>query len=521
MTKPSKRTKKTRPTQRPPDVAARETVDLQRIPTAIPRLDYILKGGFVHGGTYAILGPPGSGKTILANQACFGFMRSSPGSCVYVTLLAETHSKMLSHLATLTFFDPRAIPDRLTYFSGYKSLLAEGLPGLLGLIRKTMKDRRPALLVIDGLQAVKKSVEQSREFDDFLHELQAFAHVSGCTVLLLGTVPATADAGDLAVVDGVVELSYQLVGPRAVRELTVHKFRGTNYLLGRHEVEITRDGIQIHPRTEIQFDDPPERASEERVKMAFGVPRLDEMLGGGLMSGTATTLLGSPGTGKTMLGLAFLVEGARRGERGVYFGFYEPPPRLIDKAERVGIPLRRFVSKGLIELIWQPPLEHYMDSLAEQLLEKVRSERDEHSTEKRRLFIDGIEGFRAAAVYMDRMPRFLSAFMNQLRMLDVTTLVTEELDLFRPEVEMPNPEVATISEGVILLRYVEVDSNVRRLISILKMRESEYDTSIRHFSIGNDGLQVGDPFSGVTNLMSGSARVLPDAPAPKKRGRRR
>jgi circadian clock protein KaiC len=306
-----------------------------------------------------------------------------------------------------------------------------------------------------------------------------------------------------AVVDGIIELSDSLVGPRAVRELVVHKFRGGDYLRGRHEVEITGQGIVIHPRTEIQFDKPQAEAKEERVRMGFGVTELDKMTFGGLPSGSTTALLGAPGTGKTMLGLSFLVEGARQGQHGTYFGFYEPPPRLMEKAAQVGIELEQYVRKGLIEVVWQPPLEHMLDSLAEQLLEKVR----DSTGPRRRLFFDGVEGFRAASVYPDRMPRFLSAFCNQLRMLDVTTLMTEELPLFRPEIDMPNPELANVVETVVLLRYVELKSQLYRLLSIMKMRESRYDTSIREFQITDTGIRVASTFESAEAILTGHART--------------
>jgi circadian clock protein KaiC len=111
-------------------------------------------------------------------------------------------------------------------------------------------------------------------------------------------------------------------------------------------------------------------------------------------------------------------------------------------------------------------VEVLLDSLAEQLLEKINE--DEQS--RRRLLIDGIEGFRAASVYPDRMPRFLSAFCNQLRTYDVTAVVSEELALFRPEIDMPNPELADVVETVIMLRYVELRSQLYQIISIMKMR---------------------------------------------------
>lgn len=475
-----------------------------RIQSGIKRLDYILKGGFLKGGTYNLLGPPGSGKTILGNQFCFHHVGlQEDGRCVYMSLLVESHSKMLRHLGSMKFFKPEHIPDRIYYVSGYARLRAEGVDGLLALIRDTLLGRKPTLFVVDGMESVRQFADGEQKIKEFVHELQAFTEMVGCTTLLMSFRDPTYSFTENAVVDGVIELSDYLVGPRAVRELTVQKFRGGDYLRGKHEVEITDEGIVIHPRTEIQFDKPPGESHEKRARMAFGVEELDKMLWGGIPSGSATALLGAPGAGKTMLGLSFLVEGARQGQKGVYFGFYEPPPRLLEKAAQVGIALEKYVKKGLIEIIWQPPLEHMLDSLAETLLEKIRGE----ERPRRRLFIDGIEGFRAASVYADRMPRFLSALCNQLRTYDVTGLISEELALFRPEIDMPNPELANVVETVILLRYVELRSQLYRLLSIMKMRESRYDTSIREFQITDDGLRVAQSFASAEAILTGHARL--------------
>lgn len=479
--------------------------ELERIESGVERLDYILYGGFLKGGTYTIMGPPGSGKTIFGNQICFNHIKISNGNCIYITLLAESHAKMLMHIGTMEFFRPEVIPEKLFYVSGYRALKNSHLQGLLDLIKKIVKERRASLLVIDGIQAAGKHSDEGLDFEEFIHELQAYSSILECTTLMLTpSNRARTDNVENVVVDGVIEMSYQLIGPRAVRELTVHKFRGSNFLVGKHETEITTKGLQIHPRTEIQFDTPSGESDITRERMAFGIKKLDEMLMGGLMSGTSTVLLGSPGTGKTMLGLSFLVEGAKNNQKGIYFGFYEPPERLVEKAERIGIKLRKYVESGLIEIIWQPPLEHYMDSLAEQVLEKIKGEKHK----KRRLFIDGIEGFRSAAIYQDRIKRFLSAFCNQLRTQDVTTLMTEELDLYRTEVTLPTPELATVTEGVILVRYLEFNSQIHRLISILKMRESLYDTSIREFQINNDGIHVAESFQSAEKLLSGKSKLL-------------
>lgn len=476
-----------------------------RVKSGIPRLDYILKGGLLRGGTYTVMGPPGSGKTILGNQFCFNYASQTGDRCVYLTLLVESFDKMLRHMESLDFFKREYVSERIVYVSGYPALKKDGADGLLALIRGVLDEHKPAIFVIDGMESLRQFADGEQRVKEFVHELQAFTSLIGCTTLLMTFKDPSYAYTENAVVDGIVELSDTLVGPRAVRELTVHKFRGGDYLRGRHEVEITGHGLVIHPRTEIQFDKPPGEATEKRIRMGFGVREFDKMLFGGLPSGSATALLGAPGAGKTMLGLSFLVEGAKQGQKGVYFGFYEPPPRLIEKAAQINIPLEKYVASGQIELIWQPPLEHMLDSLAEQLLEKIR----ENEAARRRLFVDGIEGFRAASVYPDRMPRFLSAFCNQLRMYDVTGLITEELPLFRPEIDMPNPELANVVETVVLLRYVELKSQLYRLVSIMKMRESQYDTSIREFKITDSGLEVAASFESAEAILSGTARTAP------------
>lgn len=481
-----------------------------RLLSGIPRLDFILKGGLLRGATYTVLGPPGSGKTIFANQLCFNHVRGNGGNCVYVTLLSESVTKMLTHVSALEFYEAGVVGQRVHYVSGFHTLETEGLDGLLRLIQKTVVDHEATLLVLDGVETASEAGASADavapgDYRRFVHRFQAFTALQRCTTLILSAHAYDSNRCENTTTDGVLELSYQLVGPRAVRELTVYKFRGSDFLPGKHEAEITGRGMQIHPRTEVQFDKPPGIAKEARQRIPFGIASLDAMMEGGPLSGSATAMLGAPGTGKTMLGLTFLTEGARRGERGIYFGFYEPPPRLIEKASKIGLELEKYVKDGTVEILWQPPLEHYMDSLAEQLLEKVKV--DQGHDRRRRLFVDGIEGFRAASIYPDRMPRFLSAFFNQLRMEDITTLISEELGIFEPELNLPSPELVNVVESVLLLRYVELDSELRRFLSIMKMRESKFDMSIREFHIHDDGIEVDRRIPGAEGILSGQARL--------------
>ncbi len=286
-------------------------------------------------------------------------------------------------------------------------------------------------------------------------------------------------------VDGLLELSDQYVGLRASRELEVRKFRGTAYLRGRHNFRITADGITVHPRTELLLASPEAVAAQDRVRLGFGVQELDTMLGGGLWSSSTTMVQGPPGSGKTLLGLHFLAEGARVGEAGLHFGFYETPTRLLDKAAQVGLEVSSFAADGRLEIVWQSPLEEILDALAERLLDAVRRR------PVRRLFIDGLNGFQAAAIYPERLSRFCTALMHELRRLNITTLLAVETRrLESEELEVPITDISAVVENILFLRYQEEVGRRTRVFSILKLRESAYDPTLRAFSMTAQGLVI-------------------------------
>ena len=224
---------------------------LPRFTSGIPGLDRVLNGGFFAGGVYIVEGAPGAGKTILASQICFH--RAKEGQRVlYVTLLAESHARLLQHLQDMSFFDPAAIPERLTYVSGFRVLEEGGLRALLDLLRKELRAQSANVVILDGFAAVGESAETDREFKKFVHELQVQAGLGTCTFFLLSS--GTSGEGSVqpvhTMVDGLVRLSDRIFGVRAQRELQVQKFRGSRYLRGLHSFEISDDGIRVYPRLE-------------------------------------------------------------------------------------------------------------------------------------------------------------------------------------------------------------------------------------------------------------------------------
>lgn len=476
---------------------------LSRVSSGIPALDRILSGGFLEGGIYMVMGTPGAGKTILGNQICYNHVASGKRA-VYMTLLAETHARMISHIQDLSFFRGNVVGESLTYISGYTTLEREGLPGLIKFITQLVRESKCSLLVIDGIATAESTAESALEYRRFLHELQVLVETLRCTAFLLAQPSRETIHSEHTMVDGVIRLSDFLVGPRALRELEIAKFRGSRYMRGRHSFEITDDGISIYPRTEALLATTRPTFIPDSPRKRFDIRRLDEMLHGGLPSGSTTTLLGAPGSGKTVLGLHFLHTGLKEGEKALYVGFYESPARLIAKSAALGLDLNTYMQSGQLELIWTPTLEIIPDLLAEQILDCVRERNI------KRLFIDGIEPFHDSMTYPERTGRFFIALANELLANDVTTCLSAELpDLFSDRIDISIPQMSALVDNVIFLRYVELRSQLYRLISIMKLRDSDYDPAIREFRISDHGISVASTFRSAEAILTGVARPLP------------
>jgi circadian clock protein KaiC len=229
-------------------------------------------------------------------------------------------------------------------------------------------------------------------------------------------------------------------------------------------------------------------------------------------------MLGSSGTGKTILGMHFLSEGARRKEPGLYFGFFESPARFLHKGDDLGLQLSKYARSGLLDTIWQPTGGLIMDALAERLFETVRLNK------VKRVVIDGISGFEESVVRPERLGMFFTSVANELRGLGVTTLLTEEMrELFGSEVQIPIPGVAGFAENIVLVRQLEILSALKRAIAVMKMRETGHDDRLRELKITDKGMEVGDPFELEDAVLTGGSMRRPapsgGAPASAKRGR--
>ncbi len=468
---------------------------LDKVPSGLGGLDAILRGGFLEGGMTIIQGRPGSGKTIFGNQLCFNHVIAG-GRALYVTLLAESHARMLLHIGGLSFFRAEVIPDQLSYVSAFPVLESDGTGGLLTLLRQEMRRRDVTLLVLDGLAAAEQAAGSNMAFKKFIHELQTLASVAGCTMFLLaGSGGDRADvAPEHTMVDCVIELRSRLHGWRAQRTLEILKRRGDGYLRGAHAFRIDDDGIVVFPRFEALLGAPAGGDRGERAdgpRASTGLAPLDDMLDGGLPRNSSTLLLGPPGSGKTTLGLHFLSPCSAE-EPGLFFGFYETAGVIRAKAEALDLPLARHFATGAVEMLWQPTTEALLDEACARLLAAVRART------VRRLFLDGIGGLLKLADDPDRVGYVLTALFNELRGHRVASVVTKETeDLLgspwsAPGSGLAGGSVSDIADNILLFQVVRQRSRFWRTVSTFKARDSRIDDRTRLFEIGRHGLAI-DP----------------------------
>lgn len=237
-------------------------------------------------------------------------------------------------------------------------------------------------------------------------------------------------------------------------------------------------------------------------RLSTGVAGLDAMLQGGLRAGDSTLVVGSPGTGKTTLGLHFLAAGVRAGEPGVLVTFEYLPQQIYEDARRHGIPLREWEEQGLASVVCTTPDVLVGEVEGRSLLQEIVGD-----IGAKRLVIDSMAHFKFTMGAPHMLRDQIAGILNHMRLLGVTTLLTHEIaEIVSPSVTLSDWGLEFLVDNVFMLRYVELQGELEKAISVLKFRAGAHDRRYRRLVLADAGMSVESGFEDVENISGGSAR---------------
>ncbi|MES2296720.1 MAG: ATPase domain-containing protein [Pseudomonadota bacterium] len=479
-----------------------DKLDLSLLATGVPGLDTILGGGLPELSFNIIGGPPGSGKTTVAQQIMFSLAKPS-AKALFFTALGEPAVKMLRYQQQFSFFNFDKVGGAVKFISLANEALDGNYDTVLNQIKKEVETHKPAYVFIDSfrsfIQGAKGAQQEVYVLQLFIQQLVVHMTSWQATTFLIGEyeMSETDKNPIFTVADGILWLSQNVHRNSMVRKIQVLKMRGQEQRPGLHTLRISRAGIEIFPRAV----GGPELLGQGRAacateRVSVGVPMLDEMLGGGLPTGYSMLLVGPSGSGKTMLAIEFLAAAVRQQETAVLALFERTPHQVMsDKLDAM-------VRSGEVALLNMRALDLSIDETLQALVRMV------DQLGATRVVLDSLSGFELSLA-----PEFREDFRESLyRMITVlndkgvTLLMTTELEDRYGELRFSPYGSAFLVDAIVMQRFIETEGQLKTVISVVKVRGSAHSRDLRQFDIGAQGIVIGDapvPYAGV---LTGSPR---------------
>ena len=440
-------------------------------------LDQILGGGLPANAISLIMGRPGTGKTILAQQ--YAFRNGRPERpAIYFSTVSEPLEKIARFGQSLGFFDTAAIGTSVFYEDLGATLHQGGLGDVAERLGRTVRERRPGLIVIDSFKALQAFAADYGEFRKFLHELAGRLGAFPAASLWVGEYEDAeiASMAEFAVADAILSLTSDQIGQREARFFQVKKLRGSAFRSGQHAYRLSASGLHLFPRL---ADAPIEQDYQlGETRLSSGISALDQMLADGYWPGASTLIAGPSGSGKTLMGLHFVMNGARQGQPGVIAALQENPTQLQRVLAGFGWSLR----EQNVEVMYRSPVDIYIDEWVYELMHTVER------TKARRVLIDSLGDLRISAGDEIRFHEFTYSIVQRFSQQGVSVLMTSEIpNLFGSE-RISDSEVSTLADNVVMLGYQRERDTIGRTMAVIKTRASRHDPTIRKFVIGPEGI---------------------------------
>lgn len=470
---------------------------MKSVETGVNGLDEVLDGGFLRPSIVLMGGTAGTGKTTMVMQSLFNAAKKEE-TCMYVTALSEPIATINNFMSKFSFYNFSLLgKGNVKYVPIDIEIIRGGTSAILTEMERNIEIIKPDRIAIDPVNVftIGLNEEAIRLFYyDFFSRMKAWNSL----VLLTGefTREALIRSSLSYLADGVIYLSSEPFYGGNIRYLNVLKMRGQDFSGGKHSFKITPDGLKVYPRKA-----PEARTSILKERISTGIKGLDKMTDGGFSRGSAVLLSGSSGTGKTVIGSQFIVNCLSKNEPGIIVSFEEDAVQIRENSRKFGWDMEEFENRNLLKII--SPLESDASELALQIYNTVEK------TNARCMLFDGIARLHRMMPPHIQFPDYMEGLVSTLKKMNVTAVYTNETQNLTGTTKVTGTGISPMMDTVILLRYVEIKSEMRKALSVLKMRGSDHDKDIRELIINKKGIEIKMPFSEYSGLMSGSPVKAP------------
>jgi len=470
-------------------------------PTGIKELDNSLSGGFPKGAVVLLAGSSGSGKTILSLQWLFEGVRNNENG-VYVTV-TEPLFDIIKNLEGMKFYDRSFVEDERLKIVDIRDIYEKkgfDPAKVLSVIEEQVKSANAKRLCIDSITSIAYSLNDKALIRQFIFELGKILKVLGCTTILTGEVTEkdrfSVYGVEEFISDAILVLDNIEERNRHQRRIQIIKVRGRSHKSEDIYFKITGNGIEVFP----DFV-PALEYSSTTERLSTGVELLDKMLFGGLFKGSSTLVSGSTGTGKTLAGMQFIADGLKKGENCLYSSFEESREQLIRNAKSFGWDLEEYEKKGLLTLRSVYPgkkllEEHFAD------IQKIVEEK-----QIKRCAVDSLSAI-SHSFPEDIFLNFTHRLNDYLKMHNVTTIFTTATGALVGTTTLAESHLSTMTDNILLLRYVEIEGELMRVMNIVKVRGSAHSKGLRQYDITGKGLVIGTSLSGYEGILTGVTRKV-------------